>query len=346
MSDRRDKKSPDAAPRPSTDSGLLVDEQGGGPAGDGRESTIADATMPTAALVQQGVSVGTVPGASARQASLLSDAWRQLRHSKLFLFASAILLVLVVMAAFPGLFTSSDPRACDLANSKMPPSSAAWFGYDVFGCDYYANVIYGARVSMIIGVVVVGGSLIIGVVLGALAGFFGGWFDILMARITDIVFGLPLILGSIIILNTFATRGLPQVCVALIALGWPTILRLFRASVIAIKDTDYVSAARAMGASNSRIITKHIVPNALAPVLVYSTIAIGGIIAAEATLSFLGIGLQLPAISWGLEIGSGQRYIRTAPHIILFPSLFLSVTVLCFILLGDALRDALDPKLR
>ena len=167
-----------------------------------------------------------------------------------------------------------------------------------------------------------------------------------MARVTDIFFGLPLLLGAIIILNVFSSRGLAQVCIALIVLGWPTTLRLFRASVISVKDTDYVAAARALGAGNGRIILKHIVPNAIAPVLVYSTIAVGGIIAAEATLSFLGIGLQQPAVSWGLQIGGGQRLIRTAPHIILFPSMFLSVTVLSFILLGDALRDALDPKLR
>ena len=298
------------------------------------------------AVVPAGVVDGGIDG---RQASLWSDAWRQLRRSKMFVGASAVLVVLAVMAAFPQLFSSIDPSArgaCQLSNSKLGPSSDAWFGYDLLGCDHYANVIYGARVSMIIGLVVVGGALTIGVVLGALAGFFSGWFDTLMARITDIVFGLPLILGAILILNAFPSRGLPQVCFALIVLGWPTILRLFRASVISVKDTDYVSAARALGASNSRLLLKHIMPNAIAPVLVYSTIAVGGIIAAEATLSFLGIGLQLPAISWGLQIGSGQRLIRTAPHIIAFPSLFLSVTVLSFILLGDALRDALDPKLR
>ncbi len=286
-----------------------------------------------------------------RQASLWSDAWRQLRRNKLFLIASALLILLAVVAAFPGLFTSlGDPRtaagSCNLANSKLGPRADAWFGNDIQGCDHYTNVIYGARVSMIIGLVVVGGSALIGVVLGGLAGFFGGWFDMLMARATDIVFGLPIILGAILILNAFPSRGLPQVSLALILLGWPTILRLFRASVISIKDTDYVSAARAMGASNSRILLKHILPNAIAPVLVYSTIAVGGIIAAEATLSFLGIGLQRPAVSWGLQIDGGQRLLRTAPHIILFPSLFLSVTVLSFILLGDALRDALDPKTR
>ena len=287
--------------------------------------------------------------ADLRQASLWSDAWRQLRKSKLFVVAAAALLLLAVMAAFPSLFSSISPTEagnCQLADSKVGPSADAFFGYDIQGCDHYANVIYGARVSMIIGLVVVGGATLIGVVLGAVAGFFGGWFDVLMARVTDIFFGLPLLLGAIIILNVFSSRGLAQVCIALIVLGWPTTLRLFRASVISVKDTDYVAAARALGAGNGRIILKHIVPNAIAPVLVYSTIAVGGIIAAEATLSFLGIGLQQPAVSWGLQIGGGQRLIRTAPHIILFPSLFLSVTVLSFILLGDALRDALDPKLR
>jgi len=291
-----------------------------------------------------------------RQASLWSDAWRQLRRNKLFIVAATLLLVLTVMAAFPQLFTSIDPRergVCQLANSRQGPgTNGAWFGYDIFGCDYYSTVVYGARVSMIIGLVVVGGAMVIGVFLGALAGFFGGWFDNLVARLTDIVYGLPLILGAILLLNLlaadrfFGERNLATVSTALILLSWMTFMRLFRSSVISIKDTDYVSAARAMGATNSRIILKHIVPNALAPVLVYGTIAVGGIIAAEATLSFLGIGLQQPAISWGLQINSAQNFIRSSPHLLFFPSIFLSVTVLSFILLGDALRDALDPKLR
>ena len=293
-----------------------------------------------------------------RQASLWSDAWRQLRRNKLFLVASLLLLVLTVMAAFPKLFTSIDRPSeggCvnALANSRKPPgTNGAWFGYDTFGCDYYSQVIYGARVSMIIGLVVVGGAMVIGVTLGALAGFYGGWFDNVVARLTDVIYGLPLILGAILLLNLLATdrffgeRNLAVVSISLIALSWMTFMRLFRSSVISVKDTDYVSAARAMGASSSRMILQHIVPNALAPVLVYGTISVGGIIAAEATLSFLGIGLQQPAISWGLQINSAQQYIRTAPHLLFFPSIFLSVTVLSFILLGDALRDALDPKLR
>ncbi len=285
-----------------------------------------------------------------RQASLWSDAWRQLRRNPLFVIASGLLLLLALVAAFPGLFTRTDPRDCQLSRSRGTPSADAWFGYDTFGCDYYANVIYGARVSMIIGIAVVGGALVIGMILGSLAGFFGGWFDSLVARLTDIVYGIPLIFGAILLLNFFANafgkRGLFQVSLALVLLSWMTIMRLMRSSAIAVKESDYVNAARALGASDVRIMSRHILPNALAPVIVYSTILVGGIIAAEATLSFLGIGLELPAISWGLQINSAQNYIRTAPHLLLFPSIFLSITVLSFILLGDALRDALDPKLR
>lgn len=290
----------------------------------------------------------TTSTGDTRQASLWSDAWRQLRRNPVFVVASLLLVVLAVMAIFPQLFTRTDPLSCNLANSRGGPgTNGAWFGYDLQGCDYYANIIYGVRVSMAIGLLVVGGALIVGVVLGALAGFYGGWFDAVMSRLTDIFFGLPLILGAIILLSAFTgDRGLPQVALALIAFGWMTILRLLRSSVIAVKSSDYVLAARALGANDWRIITTHILPNAIAPVLVYSTIAIGGIIAAEATLSFLGIGLQRPSISWGLQINEARAFVRTSPFLLLIPSAFLSVTVLCFIMLGDALRDALDPKLR
>jgi oligopeptide transport system permease protein len=340
----------DARSKVGDDTGVLVDDAASDRPGVGT----GDTTVPPSAPSRDSELPKTTD--DLRQASLWSDAWRQLRRNKLFIIASVLLLVLAVMAAFPQLFTSI-PRPSEggcanaLANSRKPPgTNGAWFGYDTFGCDYYSQVIYGARVSMIIGLVVVGGAMLIGVVLGALAGFFGGWFDSLVARLTDIIYGLPLILGAILLLQFLGTargeRGLLEVSLALILLSWMTFMRLFRSSAISIKETDYVSAARAMGASSSRIILKHIVPNALAPVLVYGTIAVGGIIAAEATLSFLGIGLQQPAISWGLQINSAQNYIRSSPHLLFFPSVFLSVTVLSFILLGDALRDALDPKLR
>lgn len=290
------------------------------------------------------------------QASLWSDAWKQLRRNWFFLVGSVLLLAILVMAVFPSVYTRTDPRACDLSLSADSPSSAAWFGYDVFGCDLYANVVYGARNSIIIGVLTVFVSVVIGVVVGALAGYFGGWVDSLLARVTDVFYGLPLILGAILLLTSLpSVEWLPgfitdrtayTVSLSLIVFGWMTMMRLVRATVLSVKDSDYVQAARALGASTWRIIVRHILPNAVAPVLVVATTAIGGIIAAEATLTYLGVGLQLPDFSWGLQINSGQNRLRGSPHLVLFPSLFLSLTVLSFILIGDALRDALDPKLR
>jgi len=286
---------------------------------------------------------GDLPG---RQASLWGDAVRQLRRKPLFLVALAFILVMVVMAAFPSLFTGADPRDCQLSRSLDPPGSGAIFGYDVQGCDYHAQVVYGARVSVVIGVVVALGSAVLGSVLGAIAGYYGGVVDALIARVADVWLGIPTVLGAIIVLEAFPRRGLVAVSVALVVLGWPTFLRLMRSSVLAARSQDYVQAAKALGASDTRILATHILPNSVAPVIVYGTITIGVIIAAEATLSFLGVGLQLPAISWGLMISDSQRLILQAPHLLLFPGLSLSLTVLAFILLGDALRDALDPKLR
>ncbi len=306
----------------------------------------ADLPSPAVGTEASAALLAAEAGGAVRQATLWSDAWRNLRRSPLFLAGALILLVLSVMAVAPGLFTDVDPRATELALSRRPPSADAWFGHDVQGHDYYSYVVHGARVSMIIGLLVVGGSMVIGLVLGALAGYYGGWVDGLIARLTDIAFGLPLILGAILILAVLDQRGVLQVSIALILLSWMVPLRLVRSSVIAVKDADYVQAAKALGATDSRILLRHILPNALAPVLVHSTITVGVIITAEATLSYLGVGLQLPEISWGLMINSAQKYITTAPHLLFFPGAFLAVTVLAFIMIGDALRDALDPKLR
>jgi oligopeptide transport system permease protein len=285
--------------------------------------------------------------AAGREGSLYLDAWRHLRRRPMFIIAAALILLLAVMAAWPGLFTRADPKACYLGDSLLTPSSEHWFGTDLQGCDYYARTIYGTRVSITIGVLVTAVSTMVAVALGSIAGFYGGFVDTVIARITDIWFAIPTILGGIVILRSvFSTRGLFQVSVVLIVLGWPTMLRLVRSAVLSVKGTDYVDAARALGASNLRIIRRHVLPNSIAPVIVYATITVGGIIAAEAALSFLGVGLQLPAISWGLMISVAQNRILTAPHLLLFPGLFLSATVFSFILMGDALRDALDPRLR
>lgn len=284
--------------------------------------------------------------AEVHGASLWGDAWRELRSRPVFVISAILIFVLVLMAAWPGLFTSIDPRQCSLSNSLLRPSAEHWFGTDLQGCDYYARTVHGARISITIGLLVTIFATLIAVIGGSIAGFYGGFVDTIIARITDVWFAVPTILGGIVILTLFGERGVFQVSLVLIVLGWPTMLRLARSAVLSVKEEEYVDAARALGASDFRIITRHILPNSLAPVIVYATITVGVIIAAEAALSFLGVGLQLPAISWGLMISVAQNRILTAPHLLLFPGLFLSVTVFSFILMGDALRDALDPKLR
>jgi oligopeptide transport system permease protein len=283
-----------------------------------------------------------------RQNSLWSDAWKALKRNPLFWIGSVLGAFFVLMAVFPQFFArGADPRECDLINSKATPSGEHWFGYDQQGCDYLAQVVYGARSSLIIGILAVIVIVVLGVVVGAIAGFYGRWVDGVLSRLVDIFFAIPLILGAIVLLRSaFTERGSVQVAIALAAFGWMTAMRLVRSQVIAVKSSDYVAAARAMGAANRRILVRHILPNAVAPVLVYATITIGVLIAAEATLTYLGVGLQRPAISWGLQIDNGQNLLRTAPHLVLFPSAILTLTVMAFIMLGDALRDALDPRQR
>ncbi|HSJ51785.1 MAG TPA: ABC transporter permease, partial [Actinomycetota bacterium] len=273
-------------------------------------------------------------GVSDYQASLWGDAWRQLRRNPLFLIAATLLLLFTVVAIAPGLFTSQDPRDCFLSNTVGRPQRGHWFGFDIQGCDYYTRVLYGTRVSLIIGLLVVGVDVVIAIALGSIAGFFGKFWDGLIGRMADIWFALPTTLAGIVFLNMMGQRGLLQVAFVLIFLGWPTLMRLMRSSVLAGREADYVLAARALGASNWRILRAHILPNGIAPVIVYGTISVGIIISAEAALSFLGVGLQLPAISWGLMISAAQNRILQSPHLLLFPALFLSLLVLCFIIIG------------
>jgi len=295
-----------------------------------------------------GLASPSIDVTNERQNSLWSDAWGELKRNPLFWIGAVFGVVFLLMAIVPQLFArGADPRACSLSNSNQKPSAEHWFGFDQQGCDYLANVVYGARNSLIIGMLAVAVVLVLGVVVGAVSGFYGGWVDSLLSRLTDIFYAIPFILGAIVVLRSgILGRGVVAVAIALAAFGWMTAMRLVRSQVIAVKSSDYVAAARAMGASNSRILVRHILPNAVAPVLVYTTITIGVLIAAEATLTFLGVGLQRPAISWGLQIENGQSLLRTAPHLVLFPSIVLTVTVMAFVMMGDALRDALDPRQR
>lgn len=284
---------------------------------------------------------------SARRASLWSDAWRELRRRAIFWLSVAILAVVAVMAAVPRLFTALGPNdQCRLAMSKKSSMSGHPFGFDVQGCDYWAQVVHGARPVIIIGLSVTVASLLISVALGSLAGYYGGWLDALIARFTDVFFGLPFILGAMVILVAFPDHGIWAMVLVLVVLGWTTMTRIMRSQVIAAKNMDYVKAARALGAGDLRLMINHILPNAIAPVLVVAMLNVGTVIAGEATLDYLGVGLQYPSVSWGLQLNVAQDYFTSYPHLLVFPSVFLIATVLSFILLGDVLRDAIDPRLR
>ncbi|MGH3614043.1 MAG: ABC transporter permease [Pseudonocardia sp.] len=289
-------------------------------------------------------------GGTDRPRSLTSDAWHDLRRRPLFLVSMTLIVVLLVLAAFPGLFTSADPNAGLLARSRQPPSAQAWFGYDLLGRDVYARTIYGTRVSIIVGVLATTFTVLIGATMGIIAGFYGGWVDGVASRIADVFFGLPFVLGAIVVLSTFresvgGAAGITALVVlTMSALSWPVAMRIMRSAAIAARQQDYVRAARGLGASPLRVIWRHLLPNCLAPVLVYATIALGAFIGAEATLSFLGIGLRDPVVSWGVMISEARDYIRVSPYLLAFPAAFLAVTVLAFVMLGDAVREAFDPK--
>lgn len=286
---------------------------------------------------------------ATRRPSPLRKMWRALLIPR-FVAPSCVIALLILIslvpAPFAGLFGNGDPRACDLARSGATSEPGHPFGFDVQGCDLYANVIYGASPSITIGIVVTLSAMAIAVVLGLLSGFYGGWFDNVLGRITDVFYGFPFMVAAIVILTAIGTRNVATVCITLAIFSWPTMTRLMRSSVMGAKNMEYVRAARALGASNSRLMLRHILPNSIAPVIVLSSLSIGGIIAGEAGLTYLGVGLQPPAISWGLQLNTAQSYFNSHPHLLLYPSLFLSVTVLAFVLLGDAVRDALDPKVR
>lgn len=278
--------------------------------------------------------------------SLWQDAWRDLRRNPIFIISGLLIIFLLVMAIWPGLFTSTDPLKCDLSKSQAGAESGHPFGFDTQGCDVYSRTVHGARASITVGVCATVGAAVTGTVLGGLAGFFGGWTDSVISRVADVFFGIPILLGGLVFLSVIPSKSIWIVVAFIVVLGWPQLARIGRGAVITAKQQDYVTAARALGAGNSRLMLRHILPNAVAPVIVVATIALGTYIALEATLSFLGVGLKPPTVSWGIDISSAADTFRNAPHMLLYPAGALSITVLAFIMLGDAVRDALDPKLR
>lgn len=252
--------------------------------------------------------------------------------------AVSMLTLLVALAVVPGAFTRTDPRACDLHRSREPPSLDHPFGIDTLGCDYLAQTIYGTRTSLSVAVLTLAVTVSVALVLGGLAGYRGGWLDTVVSRSTDAWASVPLLLGGVVVLTSTEQRGVLQVSLVLALFGWPAMVRLVRSSVKTTTSRDHVLAARALGAGSWRVLRRHVLPLSVRPLLAYASGFAGVVIAAEATLTYIGTGLQLPTISWGIMLFRAQDRVTQAPHLIVFPALALTFTVLAFVLLGEALR--------
>jgi ABC-type dipeptide/oligopeptide/nickel transport system permease subunit len=279
--------------------------------------------------------------------SLWADGWRELRSKPLFWLSVLIVLWVSSMAVFPGLWSSTNPETrgfCVLTNGSVGPSSEHPFGYTFQGCPMWTSIVYGTSKSLAVALLATGMTTAFGMVVGVLAGYFPGIVDTLLSRFTDIFFGLPFLLGAVVFLAVVPERNVLTISLVIAILGWTTIARIMRGSVLATKNRDFVEAARALGATNSRVIMRHVLPNSIAPIIVLTTINLGVYVGLEATLTFLGVGFERPNTTWGLLIAEGQPYAFQDPHLLIFPCAFLVVTVLAFIMLGDLLRDALDPR--
>ncbi|MDT5120112.1 MAG: oligopeptide transport system permease protein [Mycobacterium sp.] len=274
------------------------------------------------------------------------DTWRRLHRRPKFVTAAILILLIVLVALFPALFAHADPSYADPSQSLLGPSAAHWFGTDLQGHDIYARTVYGARASVTVGL---GATLLVFVVggaLGALAGFYGGWADAVVSRITDVFFGLPLLLAAIVLMQVLHHRTVWTVIAILALFGWPQVARIARGAVLEVRDSDYVLAAKALGLSRFQTLLRHALPNAVGPVIAMSTIALGAFIVTEATLSYLGVGLPTSVVSWGGDINLAQTRLRAGSPILFYPAGALAITVLAFMMMGDALRDALDPASR
>ncbi|MBN8425656.1 ABC transporter permease [Microbacterium esteraromaticum] len=272
--------------------------------------------------------------------------WHKLRRNPEFWIGGVLVAAFVVMAVWPaaiaGLFGNGDPAACDLSNSRVGPGAEPGhpLGFSVQGCDLFTTVVYGARNSVIVGTVVTLGTSLIAVVLGVLAGYYGGWFDALLSRLSEVVISVPLLLGAVLVLNSVEVRSVWMVSLVLILFSWPTAMRVMRTSTISVAGRGFVTSAKSLGLPTWKILGTHVVPNTIGPVIVLGTLQVGAVIATEATLTYLGIGLQAPAFSWGLQLSQAEPYFASAPHLLYVPAVALTLCVAGFVLLGESIRQA------
>ncbi|MCL6553505.1 MAG: ABC transporter permease [Firmicutes bacterium] len=296
------------------------------------------------AAVAEGVAAGPA-GRPAGYVSAGGAAWRRFRRNRLALAGLVIVSLLVVAAVFAPWLAPADPARQVLEDKRTPPGPKYLLGADEFGRDIASRLIYGSRVALLVGVVSVLIALVLGTLLGTLAGYLGGGVDEVLMRALDVLLAFPYLLLAIAIVSALGP-GLENTILAVGIWATPGFARVIRGSVLSLKEQEYVAAARALGAGTLRIVVRHILPNCVSIVIVYSALYMASAILLEAALSFLGLGVQPPTPSWGLMVSTGRDFLLLAPHIATFPGLAIALAVLGFNLLGDGLRDALDPRLR
>jgi len=266
-------------------------------------------------------------------------------RSPLTVAGLVLIVIFALMAVLAPLIAPSDPLKQVLSTRLKPPSAAHWLGTDQLGRDMLSRIIYGARISLLIGTVVVGLAGSVGTFVGVIAGYAGGWLDEGLMRLTDVFFAFPALILAMAISGALGP-SLTNAMIAIAVVSWPVYARLVRGQVLSLREREYVDASRCLGASAGRIIWRHILPNTLAPLMVQASFDMGGAILSAAGLSFIGFGTQPPTAEWGVMISEGRNYIATHPWLSLFPGLSILFTVAAFNLIGDGLRDALDPRLR
>lgn len=280
-----------------------------------------------------------------RPQTQFGDVGKRFLQNKLAVIGCVMVLSVLVLAAFAPLIAPYDPLKQDLTNTVASPSGKHLFGTDANGRDILSRVIFGSRIAIEVGLASILFALAIGIVLGAIAGYLGGAWDSIIMRIADVFFAFPVLIGAIVIILVIG-RGVLPVVISLGLFSWATVARLLRSSILSVRESEYVEAARSLGATHWRIVTRHILPNTLAPVLVYATISVATAIVAVASLSFLGVGVKPDVPEWGNLIASGRTYVGYKDFVWFFPAAAVVYTVLGFVFVGDGLRDALDPKLR
>ncbi|MBR66896.1 MAG: peptide ABC transporter permease [Verrucomicrobiales bacterium] len=277
-------------------------------------------------------------------ASLWTDAWRRLAQNRMAVIATVIFgLIILLCLIGPLLFGQHSGETNNLENAFQKPSGSHWFGTDDLGRDVFVRTLEGGRISLAVGFLATAVSLVIGVVYGSFAGYVGGRTDAFLMRIVDILYSLPFTIFVILLMVMFG-RNFILLFVAIGFVEWLTMARIVRAQIMALKDTEFVEAARALGYGNLRIIFGHLLPNILGPVIIYASLTVPAVMLLEAVLSFLGLGVQPPMSSWGLLIKDGAEKIDVYPWLLIFPALFFSATLFSLNFIGDGLRDALDPK--